>query len=249
MLLANRKAVMATAILMSVSTQAATVVVPAGGVYKGVLFPGEIGTLTFSGDLMGALDTGKVLVSPYGAASAVILKDSDGFYTQVSASAPFTSVTVDTNSDQILGATTTGGLTQVAPVLKSVSSGGSLTVTDLNVDLVNKRVYATLIGGNGVGTLSNFYLWDFASITGSTSLFDSSVYPPTLSGLRITSEGFVKFSQALGLLPLGKAALAGVTDYGTIVATPLPEPSTYALMGLGLAGVSCLARRRSKLAE
>jgi hypothetical protein len=245
---AMKSIVAATAFVAAGVASAASVTVPAGTVYNGLKFSGA-GALSFSADLMGALDTGKVSVVGYGAATATVLKDTDGFYSQVSASAPITALTIDTGTNAVLGAATSGGATQTAPVLKSVSSGGSLTVTDLNVDLANKKIYATLIGGNGVGTLTNFYLWDIGSITGATSVAGPGTYTTTLSGLSITSDGFNKFTQALGLRSLGKAALTGVTDFGvvtsTIVATAaIPEPSSYALMGLGLAGMGLVARRR-----
>jgi len=233
---------------------AASVTVASNTAYNGLTFSGS-GTLSFSSDLLGALDTGKVTVANYGSATTSVSKDSDGYYTAVSAAAPITSLTIDSSSMAVMGAATTGGATQTAPVLKSVSTGGSLTVTDLNVDLANKKVYATLIGGNGVGTLTNFYLWDIGSITGATSVTGAGTFTTTLSSLSITADGLSKFSQSLGLLTLGKAALSSVTDFGTITSTiiaktapasTIPEPSSYALMGLGLIGMSLVARRRSK---
>ncbi|RTL30103.1 MAG: PEP-CTERM sorting domain-containing protein [Burkholderiales bacterium] len=242
--------VAATAFAAAGMASAASVTVAANTAYNGLSFSGS-GSLSFSADLMGALDTGKVTVANYGSATTTVLKDSDGFYSQVSASAPITALTIDTSSYAVLGAATTGGATQTAPVLKSVSSGGSLTVTDLNVDLANKKVYATIIGGNGVGTLNNFYLWDIGSITGATSVTGAGTFTTTLSGLSITSAGFNTFVQSLGLLNLGKSALSGVTDFGSITSTivaknvaAVPEPSTYALMGLGLAAMGMVARRR-----
>lgn len=233
---------------------AASVTVASNTAYNGLSFSGS-GTLTFSADLLGALDTGKVTVANYGSATTVATKDSDGYYANVSASAPITSLTIDSSSMAVLGAATSGGATQTAPVLKSVSSGGSLTVTDLNVDLANKKVYATLIGANGVGTVNNVYLWDIGTITGATSVTGAGTFTTTLSGLSITTDGLNKFTQALGLLTLGKSALGGVTDFGSITsvivakaapAGTVPEPSTYALMGIGLVGMSLVSRRRHK---
>jgi hypothetical protein len=251
-----RQIAVTAALVAAVTAHAASVTVPSGGVYNGMAFSGS-GSLSFSADLLGALDTGKVSVVGYGAATPTIAKDSDGYYTEAKVTAPITSLTIDTATNAVLAATTTGGATQTAPVLKSVSSGGSLTVTDLNVDLANKKVYATLIGGNGVGTLTNFYLWDIASITGATSVTGYGSFTTTMTGLSITADGFNKFVTSLGLLSLGKAALTSVTDFGTITSIistglndgphpipELPEPSTYALMGLGLVGVIFAAKRR-----
>ena len=221
----------------------------------GATFQGS-GTLTFSADLLGALDTAKISTANYGAVTSTITKDTDGYYSQIAVSAPMQTLTLDDVSLQVLGVGTKGGMTLTAPVLKSVSSGGSLTVTDINADLTSKTIYATIIGGNGVGTISNFALWNFATLTGPTAYTGPGTYVDDISGLTLTTDGFAKFSQALGLLSLGKAAMNGITDYGTIHSvlnttlvldsTPaIPEPSTYALMGLGLVGIAFAARRKS----
>ncbi len=221
-------------------------------------------SLSFSGDLLGALDTGKVSVTAYGAAISTITKDNDGFYTGGTVSAPLTTLTYDPANFEIFGMGSTGGLTMTAPILKNVSSGGSLTVTDLRADLSAQTIYATVIGGNGVGTISDMALWHFSGLSSQrytryqtidTSFSGLSI---AITGLTITQQGFNAFTQSLGLLTLGKSALMGVTDYGTITSTiemmdapnfpwsvtSVPEPSTYALMGLGLAGLVMAAKRR-----
>jgi hypothetical protein len=74
----------------------------------------------------------------------------------------------------------------------------------------------------------------------------------TISGLSVTTAGFNFFSGSLGLLSTGVNALKAVADYGTVTSQlhfsvrEVPEPSTYALMGLGLVGISLVARRRAK---
>jgi len=136
-------------------------------------------TLSFNPDLLGALDTGRVSVAPSNPIiQPQVIKDTDGFYSSVSVTAPITSVTYDPSSREIFGVGTSGGLVMTAPALQSVSSGGSLTVTD------------------------------FGTIT-------STMYP-------------------LLSAPPGP-------DWHI---TSVPEPSTYALMGLGLAGLVVAKRRR-----
>ena len=240
-----RQIAAAAALLAIGIAQAASVVIPVGSNYGGIQLEG-VGSLNFSADFLSALDTYKASVAGYGAAVPAITKDTDGYYTQVSVTAPITSLTIESTSGVVLAATTAGGATQTAPFLKSVSSGGSLTVTDLNVDFANKVVYATLIGGNGVGTLTNLALWNIGAITGTTSVTGpGTFFNATVSGLTITSNGFNEFAQSLGLQSLGKAALSGVTDFGTITIAPgIPEPSSYALMGLGLVSVVFAIKRR-----
>ncbi len=239
----------ATAFIAAHTASAAVITVPTDGstVTMGVGFYGQT-TLSFSADLLGALDTGHVSVAGYGDATATVIQDGDGYFVEASASAPMSSMQIDTVTGQLLSVATTGGATQTSPMLKTVSSGGSLTVTDLNVDIANKKVYATIIGANGVGTLNNFYLWDAATITGDTTITGRSIYNTQISGLSITTAGFDTFVQALGLLDLGPGALRVVTDFGVINSTivaSVPEPSTYALMAMGLVSMAVLARRRA----
>jgi PEP-CTERM motif len=80
----------------------------------------------------------------------------------------------------------------------------------------------------------------------------------SFTGLKVTEEGFDIFNQALGLgAPgaIGYDVLSGVNSKAegwgridsvlTFAPTIIPEPSTYALMGLGLVGVVISRRRRA----
>ncbi|HET8871942.1 MAG TPA: PEP-CTERM sorting domain-containing protein [Aquabacterium sp.] len=246
---AIKSIVAAAAFVAAGAASAAATTVNVGGTLGGLQLVSGTGTLSFSADLMSALDTGQVTVSSYSPGTATATKDSGGYYSNVSATAPITSVTVDSATNNILSVATAGGATQNAPAVKGISSGGFLTVSDLNVDVVNKKVYATVIGGNGVGTLSNYYLWDIVNpIATNQFVAGTNQSLSTISGLKITSGGFNTFVQALGLLSLGKGALSTVSDFGTITTTmtvtPVPEPATYALMALGVAAIGVVARRR-----
>ncbi|WP_165456761.1 PEP-CTERM sorting domain-containing protein [Aquabacterium lacunae] len=78
----------------------------------------------------------------------------------------------------------------------------------------------------------------------------------TISGLKVTTEGFNFFRNSLGLTNAGISALTAVTDYGVVnstlnfratAAAAVPEPETVglALVGVIVAGVA--ARRRRQL--
>ncbi len=246
-----QKTLIATALLAALGAQAATVTVASGGSYKGLQLTGA-DTISFSTDLLGALDTGKVVLSPVNGTTGVIQKDVDGFYTQADITAQLKSFDINDSTNRIVNAYSVGGSNQAQPALKSVSSGGFVTIGDLWIDRTAKVVHGTLTGGNGVGTISDLIVWNIASIQGDSAITAAGSYTTTFSGLTVTTTAFDAIAKSLGLLTLGKSALSGVTDFGTItshltvtaVTPPIPEPATYAMMGLGLIGVAVAARRR-----
>ncbi len=110
-------------------------------------------------------------------------------------------------------------------------------------------------------------MWNFATITGETAvnimLLDVRTLSNSVSGLTMTSTAKPLFVQSLGLYGAGVVALDVVQDYGSITSTismspcflgckptasfvpEVPEPSSWALMGLGLLGVAAVARQRA----
>jgi len=262
---AFKSIVAAAAFVAAGVASAASVTVAVGQTVNGVTLVSGSGALAFSSTLVGAINSSSIEVKAIGGATGVTpTNPRNGFYTSVSVAAPFVSLTYDTVSNNVTNALTSGGALQttldpntgLAGSDGTTNTGGTLSITNINADLVNKKVYVTLTGANGVGTLNNFYLWDIGTVGGSIN-YGAGTTTTTLSGLTIaggaTGDAFAKFSQSLGLTTLGKNALGSVTDYGTITSTvvasaapSVPEPSTYALMGLGLVGISLVARRRAK---
>lgn len=220
-------------------------------------------TLSLSVDMLAAFDIIKPSATPVGWATSPITaqKDQDGFYTDFQVTTPIQNLSFDDLN--VLGFSTTGGVTLAVSPIKVVSSGGSITLTDLDVDLQSKTIYSTVIGGNGTGSLNHLALWNFDALNGDTALNGLSPKQLTLSDLHLTQEGFNAFAQSLALYRVGyAAALGGMNNFGSIsvvinapleMGSPppwyvgeLPEPSTYALMGLGLVGLTLVKRRQAR---
>jgi len=103
--------------------------------------------------------------------------------------------------------------------------------------------------------------YTLGSYDATTGLWQAST-ANVVKGLRITNDGFDFFTQALDITAGGTAfnTLKAVNDttegWGSLksqinfsvreVTPAVPEPSTYAMMLLGLAGVGFVARRRAK---
>ncbi len=220
MKVAFKSLIAAAAFITAGAASAATVTVTLGNtVYKGHTVSGSE-VLTFGADANSWLDVLKASVTANGASTVVTTKDSDGYYGSVAMSAPLASLNVDGVTDDLQSAAGTGGITVTAPVLRAISSGGTVTITDLNVDLNTKTVYATVIGANGVGTAVNVAMWTLDTVLGPTNIAlpsnGSGQFNLTVQGMHLTANGNTLVTSALGLGSLGKAATAAISDFGSI---------------------------------
>ncbi|TAK88528.1 MAG: hypothetical protein EPO09_18230, partial [Aquabacterium sp.] len=235
---AMKPLMVAAAFVAAGSTHATSITLPANGtaVAAGYTLSELSGTdtLTFSSALIGALNAGKVQIAGVDPATTAVTYKTNAATKVVSistasAAAPVTSLTADVVGTglAVTGAGTVGGSLQSATSANIATTGGSLKIVNLSVDLLAKKVYADLIGGNGVGTHNNVWLWDITTITGPTTL-DLSLVPAgggvvsitnTRSGLTINQAAFDLFATSMGLTANGITSLKTVTDFGTIVST------------------------------
>lgn len=118
---------------------------------------------------------------------------------------------------------------------------------------------AALLAADPVAAMTAAGFSNVVKLTDAQGVYYTGESNNLISGLSITQAGFDFFKNSLGLGATGISALTAVTDYGSVtsnlkfsvrevgaVVPEVPEPSTYAMMAIGLVGLGFVARRRAK---
>ena len=84
----------------------------------------------------------------------------------------------------------------------------------------------------------------------STATISGNTISGSISGALLPSTGFAKTAYTWNLWPRIGTTNSSISDFApdamNVTVAAVPEPATYALMGLGLAGIGFLRRRQAK---
>jgi hypothetical protein len=251
-------------------TAHADVIVPVGGTHEGVTFQGAKLDWNYSTSLLSFIDVTQLVSQPIPPATlvATITYDEDigaNITSQARITTPVTAMGVGATG-QISSAYTVGGVAWTTPRAAGISQGGTLSITNLTIDLASQRILGSITGNfsgvsynNGVAvgsagtdgapitTFDNFHLWDFSSLAGDTTwpALATSGGSLSISQVRFTQDAFAHVVSALRLGNTGTSVLHSVNNLGTLSISPVPEPSSAWLLMGGLLSLTCLRHHQS----
>ena len=120
-------------------------------------------------------------------------------------------------------------------------NGGTLTISSGSTDLVTAQLLGSALGPTSVGGVYDF----LAVLDPDNTTFGGILAPesPLIEGIGDTVQIIVP------VLEVDGAIIGGGTELGSKVVLVTPEPSTIGLLGLGLAGLLIMRRRRSGVTD
>lgn len=209
-------------------------------------FTGGGAVLTFTSDSLAALNTAGVTVG------AIAPATFDG-----------SKINLSSNNDlvkwnaayDVTSLTGIGGF----KLTSSTTAGAQVQLSNVNLDVASGTIYADVVTNsftNAFGSYTGKTVTGLAlftgSLVGSTNIVESNlVVNTTLKDLKLTATAIPTLGDALGVPGFIQTALFPSLNFGQTALTgnfaalpAVPEPSTWALMGVGLLGLSAVARRR-----
>lgn len=237
-----------------------------------------VATYVASPNVVTAVNVISVVGSPYPAslqavspaeleAPIAISASGRGRYASLASVAPLTQLSVVQEGDQLTvqSLQSAGGFRVTTTKNGATNGSGSLTISDLKVDLQTKIIYADIVGANGVGVLNDHALWTYDSVAGPVTFkpgfdkpFDATLSPPplTFSGLFLAKASDIDdiFVAALNLNNIGRVTFTAANNrsatnplgFGSITISAVPEPGAWASMVAGMAALLVLGRRGAK---
>lgn len=205
------------------------------------------------------------------AVNALDITASDGLAHPMTTGKPLTafslvSMTID-EPDQagdltVLSEQLSGSIRFTSQAGLLAARSATLALSDLRIDHQSNQVFAHVSDALGNAIATDFAVFKFDDVAyvlppGSYSQvltclptnpqciarLNGAESHPTLNNLQFTSQGRTLWDQTFQLQPIGITMMNSVGSLGSLSAAPVPEPSTWALMGIGLAGIG-LARRQ-----